>query len=75
MQLLSRYGRFETLKALFEEEYDLYQELLANPHMILHRNVHGKRIVARPMVDLCIVREGKVEPRRSKRIKQKSSQL
>ena len=74
-QLLTRYGRLETLEPIFEEEYNLHQEVLGNPHMVLHRNVNGKRIVAHPIVDLRIVREGGVEPRRSKCFKHKSFQL
>jgi len=73
-QLLTTYGRLQTIKMIFEEEYNLHQELLGNAHMVLQRNVNGKRVVARPIVDLCIVRK-EVEPRRSKRIKHKSSQL
>jgi len=74
-QLLTRYGRLENLEPIFEEEYNLHQEVLGNPHMVLHRNVNGKRVIARPIVDLCIVRKEEVEPRRSKRMKRKSSQL
>jgi len=43
--------------------------------MVLHRNIDGKRVIALPIDDLFIVREEEVESRRSKHIKQKSSQL
>jgi len=51
-QLLITYGRVETLETIFEEEYNLHQELLGKAHMAFHRNVNGKRVVAHPIVEL-----------------------